>query len=181
MLAIYGHKWQSHLGHASDDAGRLSDAALTWQRGLAGISLDQIRNGFDTLIIKQLEWPPSLPEFRALCLSGSHSDYPTLDEVIAVLVRVAGSTGSLVDRYRHSLIFAIAQDTSTDMHALRTGKLVDVKRILKPIYEKLITVGWKEWPEHAHAQQQALSRDKPIRDKALALSSIAEIRQTTHG
>ena len=64
MAAMYGHRWTSSYG-VEDDG--------TWRKGLAGLSPQQIGAG----IVKCLErkpklgeedWPPTLTEFRAMCL-----------------------------------------------------------------------------------------------------------------
>lgn len=63
MAEIYGHRWTSAFG---DDAGQ--GAGVTWAKGLAGLSLDQIARGIEAVVLSADGWPPPLPEFRALCL-----------------------------------------------------------------------------------------------------------------
>lgn len=174
MLSIYGHKWASHLGVASLESGLLSDAAKTWQQGLAGITVEQIKHGFDVLIFKSHDWPPSLPEFRKLCLSGSKEDVPSIDEVVSTLVMVSSKKGSIASRYGHALVFAISQ--RVDMHGLRTAKTVDAKRLVKPTYEHLVNSGWDDWPEHAHEDQLAIGQVKPVQNKAVGQSAFSAIR-----
>lgn len=67
MAEIYGHKWMSQFGECADDRGNLTSAAQTWSQGLATIPLEAISTGFSALVEKGNEWPPSLPEFLALC------------------------------------------------------------------------------------------------------------------
>ena len=67
MAEIYGHKWVSQFGECADDRGNLTSAAQTWSQGLATIPLESISLGFSALVEKGNEWPPSLPEFLALC------------------------------------------------------------------------------------------------------------------
>lgn len=64
MAEIYGHRWTSAYG---DDAGK--GAGLTWAKGLAGLSAAQIKVGVESALVAADPWPPSLPEFRALCLA----------------------------------------------------------------------------------------------------------------
>lgn len=173
MLSIYGHKWASHLGVADDGTGALTDAAKTWQKGLSGITVEQIKHGFDVLIFKSHEWPPSLPEFRKLCLSKNTNNAPSLDETISTLVMMPRS-GSLAGRYKHPLILAVSG--SVDMFALRTAKAVDAKRMVKPVYERILESGYEDWPEHAHQEQKVLGSQKPVIDKKLALSAFSAIR-----
>jgi hypothetical protein len=154
MLEIYGHKWASHLGSASDSDGNLTDAAQTWRQGLTGVSLDGLKDGFSAVATGSYDWPPSLPEFRKLCLSQEKAGVPTLDEIVSILVTASSRTGSLSARYKHPLAFAVSQEI--DMYTLRTAKTVDAKKMLKQVYGKLVCSGWPDWPDHAYKSQCAL-------------------------
>jgi len=63
MADIYGHRFVSSFG-ADPRAG----AGGTWARGLAGLTPQQIGQGVESCIAGAYAWPPTLPEFRALCL-----------------------------------------------------------------------------------------------------------------
>lgn len=63
MTAIYGHRWTSAY---TDDP--TSATAATWGAGLAGLLGAQLAAGFRAIVASGEGWPPSLPEFRALCL-----------------------------------------------------------------------------------------------------------------
>ena len=58
MGMMYGHKWVS-ISEADDG---------TWLTGLCGISPDQVAKGLSRLVDEFHQWPPSLPEFKRLCL-----------------------------------------------------------------------------------------------------------------
>lgn len=182
MLAIYGHKWSSHLGAAVDDKGELSESARTWQKGLVGVTVDNLKTAFDALILKNHEWPPSLPEFRKLCLSGVKANAPSLDEIVSMLISVSTRQGSLARRYRHPMALAVSlacRRDGVDMFAIRSAKLVDAKRMVKPVYELLLESGWADWPEGAHDEpekdQKALGHDKPV-SKSAGRSFFSEIK-----
>ncbi len=64
MAEIYGHRWTSSYGAESGQDG----AAGTWAKGLAGISPEQIAFGLKACLVSAEPWPPTLPEFRAMCL-----------------------------------------------------------------------------------------------------------------
>lgn len=76
MTAIYGHRWVSSYG--ADDDGD------TWLRGLQGVTGAEIAAGLETCCSRGEAWPPSLPEFRALCRppkdrrehAGMYRDFP---------------------------------------------------------------------------------------------------------
>ncbi len=59
MTEIYGHKWTSSYD--------VSDRDGTWAKGLADMSNDELKAGFIACVTRGEAWPPSLPEFRALC------------------------------------------------------------------------------------------------------------------
>lgn len=71
MAEIYGHRWTSAYGDDSEGG-----AALTWAKGLAGLSPQQIGDGVTAALASADPWPPTLPEFRRMCF-----DIPTLAQV----------------------------------------------------------------------------------------------------
>lgn len=80
MGSIYPGRWHSTMGDspqhparnadgsAHPKAGQLTVAGDTWSRGLAGLTAEQIGHGLTACIARSDAWPPTLPEFRALCL-----------------------------------------------------------------------------------------------------------------
>lgn len=56
---VYGHKWVSSFG-TSDDG--------TWLKGLCDIAPEKIGIGLEKCRTSGEAWPPTLPEFRAMCL-----------------------------------------------------------------------------------------------------------------
>jgi hypothetical protein len=63
MVGIFGHRWTSNYGE--DPRGHVAD---TWSRALADLPPSQITRGIEAAAHGSDGWPPSLPEFRALCL-----------------------------------------------------------------------------------------------------------------
>jgi hypothetical protein len=59
MSGIFGHAWTSAYG-ASDDNE-------TWLEGLADMSPNDIKRGIAACLNWQERFPPTLPQFRALC------------------------------------------------------------------------------------------------------------------
>lgn len=59
MTDAFGHRWVSQHGE--------TDAGGTWARGLAGLTGQDIARGMARVVASGAEWPPGLPEFRALC------------------------------------------------------------------------------------------------------------------
>jgi len=88
MTQIYGHRWISAYGESSDGG-----AAHTWARGLAGIGQSGVAKGVEACLCGAHEWPPTLPEFRAMCLG-----IPSIHIVIAEIYRTGGATPSAFSR-----------------------------------------------------------------------------------
>ena len=64
MTEMYGHKWLKSFGE--QDQG-------TWLRVLGNVTVEQMRRGIEIIANSGSEWPPSLPEFKAMCLGmGNH-------------------------------------------------------------------------------------------------------------
>lgn len=55
---IYGHRWSSQYG---------KQPAAVWVSGLGDLSADEIKRGMEGCVMRPDGWPPSLPEFRAMC------------------------------------------------------------------------------------------------------------------
>lgn len=71
MSRIYGHRWTANFGAADDG---------TWAKGLRGLSGQQIALGLSRCVSGADPWPPTLPEFRALCTpSAEDLGLPGLD------------------------------------------------------------------------------------------------------
>jgi hypothetical protein len=182
MVGLYGHKWGSQYGRVINENGQLSALATDWKRGLSGISAEKIKYGFERLELKILKskeevWPPSWPEFRKTCESKHSENLPSLDETIQILVMMPNNVSSIAKRYKHPLILAVA--AGTDIFSLRTAKLIDAKRMVKPVYERILESGWPDFPAHAHIEQKAIATLKPITSKAAGLSAFSEIRKLT--
>ncbi len=69
LTHLYGHKFSAAFGEsAANPDGSLTEVAHTWAGGLRGITGAQLAVGLRQCILSGTEWPPSLPEFRAMCL-----------------------------------------------------------------------------------------------------------------
>lgn len=76
MTHLYAHKWASPMGDAAIDADNsLTEPAKTWASGLSGITGDQLASGLRGCLEREDAWPPTLPEFRGLCLGKGLNEY----------------------------------------------------------------------------------------------------------
>lgn len=64
---LYGHRWETSYGPALTEAGALTPIAATWAKALAGFGPDDLARGLHACLDRNDGWPPTLPEFRALC------------------------------------------------------------------------------------------------------------------
>jgi hypothetical protein len=58
MASLYGHKWASQYGSSPDEL---------WTAALMTLGSEQIRRGLEACVTSGDPWPPSLPEFLAMC------------------------------------------------------------------------------------------------------------------
>lgn len=58
MGEMYGHTWASQQGDEPNN---------TWIRGLSGITNDQLAIGLRACLMRPDTFPPTLPEFLAMC------------------------------------------------------------------------------------------------------------------
>lgn len=115
MLATYGHRWAGAYGQNPDGV-----AAATWATGLAGLTSQQIAAGLRACLTHGDGWPPTLPEFRVLCLG-----IPTLAAVRAELLR-SDAERSPFTRFVWGLI---------DGHRYRQANADAAERMLRDAYE----------------------------------------------
>lgn len=75
LTHLYGHKFTSTYGEVAVKNGKLTGAAQTWASGLRGINGDQLADGLRACVSRADPWPPSLPEFVALCKKSGLNDF----------------------------------------------------------------------------------------------------------
>jgi hypothetical protein len=65
---IYGHKFSATYGEsATNENNELTEAARTWATGLRELTGEQIASGLHECVNCGEAWPPTLPEFVAMC------------------------------------------------------------------------------------------------------------------
>ena len=71
LREIYGPRWTAQL---PDTEAALASMQHTWAEGLAGLPGEALRRGLAECVRRGEPWPPSLPEFRALCTGRGAGD-----------------------------------------------------------------------------------------------------------
>lgn len=115
MADVYGHRWTSAYG--TDPA---QGAGATWARGLSGLTPEQVGQGVDACIASSEPWPPTLPEFRGMCLG-----VPSFAFVRDDLTRAP--------EYRHR--FTLLTWRGVDGYAYRQASQDRADRMLRDAYE----------------------------------------------
>lgn len=114
MTEMYGHRWTGSVGVSADQEH-------AWATVLGGLNGAQIANGLGQLVERADDWPPSAPEFRAMCLH-----VPGLPSAVAAWHQ------ALEGRYQHEAVKVAAKLTGT--YELRKARLND--RALQQIFDR---------------------------------------------
>ncbi len=77
MTHLYGHKWASVYGAATDADGKLTASAKQWLYDLRDLTPDALAAGLESVVRKRLRWPPGPIELLDLC-----EGVPTVVEVL---------------------------------------------------------------------------------------------------
>lgn len=64
MQTIYGRQWAAAIG---GDQKAYQAALAQWGRALARYEVDDVGRAIDTAQRHYVDWPPTLPQFVALC------------------------------------------------------------------------------------------------------------------
>ncbi len=66
LTMLYGHKFASLI----PDEVHEEELRRTWSNHLAGLTVEQIKQGIDTVMNHFVEWPPTVGQFKQLCKVG---------------------------------------------------------------------------------------------------------------
>jgi hypothetical protein len=151
MSVMFGRTFTSVNGlKPVDEKGRLTISAETWLICLGDVSLNQISQGLNRLMQSPetySTWGVSVMKFKELCLQ--RNDAPTLTESLAILHETPRINGSIANRYKHPMTFAIVQNRAFSEFEFRYGSHAQREAMVKPIYEQLLKTGWDGFkPEH---------------------------------
>jgi hypothetical protein len=164
MAAIYGYRWTSAYGErCDDDAGVLTIAGDTWQRGLDAVGEQRIGTGLNACVICADPWPPTLPQFRAMCL-----EVPSLARV-----RLTFSGGAPTTPFTRRMWQNI------DSFRMRQADANQAERIIRDAYEmacEYVMGGGKLSPELVAAIEEKKPEPTPA-DPVTAKAHIDRIAE----
>lgn len=160
MGEIYGHRWSSAYGESAE-----LGAGATWGKGLADCSPRQIANGLSAALVSADPWPPTLPQFRAMCLG-----IPALSRV---KLAIAGTI--------ESSPFSRLVWSHVDAYRLRTSDADKGERIIRDAYElardHVMAGGALPDQPVAHIARDEAAASKPC-DPEVARRALAEMAAT---
>lgn len=120
MAEMYGHRWTGSFGVSADQSH-------AWAAALGGLSGQQIGIGLAALASTQDEqlrrWPPSAPEFRALCENKTPEAFglPTEDAAFREAFTNAHPAMADIGKWSHQAVFHAAKETGFyNLNTLRT-------------------------------------------------------------
>ena len=105
MQSLFAHKWTSAMGEhpwVHDGDGTRRGPGLEWQRGLAGLDEGAIERGL-ARCRQARSWPPSLGEFRDLCLPDP-AEYGLPDEEGAFEEAARNANPSMPASWSHDCV-----------------------------------------------------------------------------
>ena len=154
MTSMYGHKWTSVHG--------LDDADGIWSKVLGGITGAQIAKGMQQCLDQGMKWPPSAPEFRAMC-DCVPADYglPSEDQAFKEACRNAHPAMAGIANWSHDAVYHAAHETG--FYNLNTLKYQDSSKLFARNY--------------AIAVRMVMAGEK-LRTMPLALPSKVDARST---
>lgn len=101
-----------------DEQGKEQPGSGAWGKALSGLTPRQLGAGLDACRLRDDPWPPSAPEFRALCEAGvSQLGIPTADA--AWREAVEASSDVINWKFSHPIVQEAAR--LTDWYSIRTG------------------------------------------------------------
>lgn len=122
MAEIYGHRWTSAYGDCEGSAFR------TWQDGLADVAPAYVAHALRQCVQRGDEWPPTLPEFRALCQpSPQDLGLPDLNRAYrdAVSCAAALANGGATAQFPAIVQIAVREIGSAEFRAMTPTKSLE--------------------------------------------------------
>ena len=156
MGEIFGQRWTGPFGN--DPA---TGAAQTWAKGLAGLTGQQVARGMSAVMTSAEPWPPTLPEFRSLCLG-----IPSFGVVMYQITQ---------ETKQHSPFTRLVWQR-LDVYRFRHADVVTAERVLRTAYEisREFVMQGGEPPEPSVEIEHAPAPRKPS-DPEVAKKAFAEM------
>lgn len=160
LTELYGNRWTGSFGVSADQSH-------AWAAALSGLTGQQIAHGLGILSKTQDEqlrkWPPSAPEFRALCEDKSAEAHglPTPDQAYREATRNAHPHMAGIAKWSCDVVYHAA--TETGFYNLNTLAMRDSRKL----FERNYAIAVRDYLD-----------GKPLKAMPLALPEKASVGRT---
>lgn len=126
MTEMYGHRWTGSFGVTADQSH-------AWAATLGGLTGQQIAIGLGALAVTQdvqlKKWPPSAPEFRAMCENRTPEAFglPAEEAAYREACRNAHPCMAGITKWTHEVVYHAA--TETGFYNLNTLRTPDSRKL----------------------------------------------------
>ena len=126
MTEMYGHRWTGSFGVTADQSH-------AWAATLGGLTGQQIAIGLGALAVTQdpqlKKWPPSAPEFRAMCENRTPEAFglPAEEAAYREACRNAHPCMAGITKWAHEVVYHAA--TETGFYNLNTLRTPDSRKL----------------------------------------------------
>lgn len=178
LTVMHGRAFTSINGRsATDEAGKLTLAAETWQLCLTGVTYEQVTGGLSKLATTDEydNYSITAKQFRTLCLSVGKSDIPSIEQVVKILAVSVPQKGTVAKRFQHPLVLAIAKDEFFDSYLSRTGSTAQCIAMVKPIYNRVIKANIPEFNDIDYHELAVIAVPSKT-TKSVAMAALAAIK-----
>ena len=130
MASLYGNKWTSTMGE--------TDHGNMWLAALNGLVFDQLKIGMSKCADSGEAWPPSAPEFKAMCLPDPQ-DYGLPGVDAAYMEACNNSHQPVKHKWSHNVIYQAGREVG--WYEIKTAssqeKMKQVKNAFTGAYQRL--------------------------------------------
>ena len=174
-MLMYRSKWST----GTEDERYMEALKQKWQQGLGTVNLDSIQPALNTLLINKSSYPPSIPDFIALCTPKSGA--PDAEEAWMIVAK--HKQGMTVPQaWEHPVVLAASRDPQLDLTNLKRLPMRQAMRYWKPVYLKyvgrMVTGETFHFPEErvqlSDKSQEAVTPEEKEKSKQKAHSAFAD-------
>lgn len=162
MAAIYPYKWSGQF--ANEESVLI--AKEEWHEGLEDLTVEQIKKGLSHCRKNGDQFPPSIPQFRQMCL-------PTLEEMNVIEEEEAYYQLSNHD-YSNPLVHEISK--KIDLYSWNQMTVEDARKKFARVYDVCV----KQWIQNYYQKSYALALTKQDESLQLEKKESESFQFSTH-
>lgn len=166
MSAMFGHRWTASFGEKTDPD-------QVWFRCLQDLTGKDIANGLSAVALSGMEWPPTAPQFRDMCIHHNVSNLLDADQAYAELVRFVRGGGRSYELLSPETYFTYR---NMDVWNWRTLSAEKAEKVFKSAFKSTIQHA-KNGGEFPPVPTAAISREMPKPSGVVSESGRARAKQ----